>query len=422
MMTESSGSLKRTLLFVHIPKAAGSAFAGVIGNRFAAAECLSIYDDHDPADDELHAARFVFGHVTMSIAGRFEHRPFTITVLRDPIERALSTYSYFRALNPEEEQFAAQLDGELERRKQVVPLCKQHSIDEFIRVAPDLAERYLGSLQSRMLGGTRLDGTDQSLEAALGGLHRCDFVGLAERLDESAGWLARRLGWADLTPLPRTNISGTRLRRDQIPPRAMDGLLELTSVDRDLYEHTVRLYEGHLAEWGSDGDPRDPTAGIGDAPAVSDLRFGEPLRGSGWLGREQIEDQPHFCWIGHTATAKVDLADNRGARSVVVEIAHVLDPAILQTLRITVNGETVPHQLIASRGGVIASAPLGQALRRRVPRVSVKLAVDHTTRPCDVNPRTSDNRELGIGVQRVALVPDEVLAPFGAQPRKSSKL
>jgi hypothetical protein len=400
------GSAKRTLLFLHVPKAAGSVFAGVLGNRFAAAECLSIYDDDDPGDAELNAARFVFGHVTVSMADRFQRRPFTITVLRDPIERALSTYSYFRALNPEEEQFAAQLDGELERRKQVVPLCKQHSIDEFIRVAPDLAERYLGNLQARTLSGTRFDGTDETLEDALGGLHRCDFVGLAERLDESAHWLARRLGWAELTPLPRTNVTGTRLRGEQISPRAMDALLELTSVDRDLYAHAVRLYESRLTEWGSDADATDPTAEIGDARAVSDLSFDEPIRGSGWLGREQTEDQPHFCWIGNTATARVDLADDRAARSVVVEIAHVLDPAILQTLRITVNGETVPHRLSSSGGGVIASAPLGQVPRRRVPGVSVKLAVDHATRPCDVNPRTSDNRELGIGVQRVALVRD----------------
>jgi hypothetical protein len=389
-----------------VPKAAGSAFAGVLGNRFAAAECLSIYDDDDPADDKLNAARFVFGHVTMSIADRFERRPFTITVLRDPIERALSTYSYFRALNPEDEQRWVQSGGGLERRNEVVPLCKQHSIDEFIRLAPDLAERYLGNLQARMLCGTRFDSTNESLEDALGGLHRCDFVGLADRLDESARWLAHRLGWTELTPLPRTNVSGSRLRSEQISPRTMDALLELTSVDQDLYAHAVRLYESRLIEWGSHADARDPTAEIGDARAVSDLRFGEQIRGSGWLGREQTEDQPHFCWIGDTATARVDLADDRAARSVVVEIAHVLDSAILQTLRITVNGGTVPHRLTASEGGVIASAPLRRRFRRRIPVVSVKLAVDHATRPCDVNPRTSDNRELGIGVQRVALVRD----------------
>lgn len=387
-----------------MPKAAGSAFAGVLGNRFAAAECLSIYDDDDPDDAALNAARFVFGHVSISMADRFERPPFAITVLRDPIERALSTYSYFRALNPEEEQFAAQRDGELERRKQVVPLCKQHAIDEFIRVAPDLAERYLGNLQARMLSGTRFDGTDESLEDALGGLHRCDFVGLADRLDESARWLARRLRWVELTPLPRTNVSGARLRRDQISPRAMDALLELTSVDRDLYARAVRLYESRQTEWKSDGNARDPTAEIGDARAVSDLRFGEPIRGSGWLGREQTEGQPHFCWIGDTATARVDLADDPAAHSVVIEIAHVLDSAILQTLRISVNDGIVPHRLTASEGGVVASAPLGRRLRRRNAGVSVKLAVDHTTRPCDVNPGTSDNRELGIGVQRVALV------------------
>ena len=389
-----------------MPKAAGSAFAGVLGNRFAAADCLSIYDDDDPDDAALNAARFVFGHVTMSIADRFERRPFTVTVLRNPIERALSTYSYFRALNPKNEQPGVQLDDGLERRNEVVPLCKQHSIDEFIRVAPDLAEHYLGNLQARMLCGTRFGRTDESLEDALGALHRCDFVGLAERLDESARWLVRRLGWAELTPLPRTNVSDTRLRSEQISPRTMDALLELTSVDRDLYARAVRLYESRLTEWGSLADARDPAAEIGDARAVSDLRFAEPIRGSGWLGREQTEGKPHFCWIGDTATARVDLADDRAARSVVIEIAHVLDSAILQTLRITVNGGTVPHRLTASDGGVIASARLRRRFRRRDAGVSVKLAVDHATRPCDVNPRTSDNRELGIGVQRVALVRD----------------
>ena len=398
---------KKSLLFLHAPKAAGSALAGVLGNRFAAAECLSVYDEDDPEDAPLNAARFVFGHVTMSIADRFERRPFTITVLRDPIERALSTYSYFRALNLEEEPFAAQPDGELVRRKQVVPLCKRHSIEEFIRLAPDLAERYLGNLQARMLGGERFDRTDESLEDALGGLHRCDFVGLAERLPESARWLARRLAWAELTPLPLANVTGNRLRTEEISPQTMDALLELTAVDRDLYTHAVRTYESRLAGWASDADTGDPTAEIADARAVSDLRFSEPIRGSGWLGRERIEDQPHFCWMGGAATARVDLADDPAARSVVVEIAHVLDPAILETLRITVNGMTAPHRLTESNSGVIASAPLSRGLHGRNAAVTVNLAVAHTIRPCDVNPGTSDNRELGIGVQRVALVRDQ---------------
>ncbi len=399
----SPGPAKKTLLFLHVPKAAGSSFAGSLANRFAATECLSMYYGDDPGDAALNDARYVFGHLPMSILERFDRPPYTVTIVRDPVERALSTYSYFRALNPEDEPAAVRLDRGLERRNEAVRLAKRCSMEEFIRLAPDLAQHYFGNWQARMLGGKDLDRTDERLEDALDGMERCNFVGLAERLDESVAWLACRLGWAELGPLPLTNVSSARLRREHLTAPALEALPELTSVDRELYARAVRLYQRRLIEWRASAAVKDDSAEIDDARPVSDLRFGEAIRGSGWLGRERIDDRRHFCWIGHTATARVDLADDRAARSVVVEIAHVLDPAILGTLRITVNGNHVPHRLAESGGAVIASAPLEHRHGRRRPLVRVKLAVDHATRPCDVNPTTSDNRELGIAVQRIAL-------------------
>jgi hypothetical protein len=387
---------KNTLLFLHVPKAGGTALAGALGNRFVPDECVSIYYDDDPGDEELNAARYVAGHVTMSIVERLERSPFSITVLRDPIERALSTYSYFRELD---EPRLNQLG--LERNRAAVRLAKQHALEDFIEVAPHLAEHYLGNLQSRMLGGSRLDRTDERLENALAGLHRCDFVGLAERHDESVDWLTRRLGWAKLTPLPLVNVTRTRLGREQVSAGAMEALLDLTSVDRDLYAEALRLYQSRVAAWSECADVEGHGAEIEDARLVSDLHFSEPVRGAGWHGRERLSQGPHFSWMG--PSARVDLADDRGARSVVVEIEHVLDPAALGTLQINVNGESLPHSLAESKGGVIASAPLGERLRRDGAAVRVELAIDRTTRPCDIDPGSSDNRELTIAVSRIAL-------------------
>jgi hypothetical protein len=389
----------RALFFFHVPKAGGTSVAGALANRFAAEERLSIYYDDDPDDAAINAARYVTGHVSMSILERFDRRPYSVTVLRDPIERALSMYSFLREL----ERAVTNRLG-LQRYEAALRLAKEHSLDDFIRVAPDLAEHYLGNWQSRMLGGKPLGGTDERLEDALAGLERCDFVGLADRPDESLDWLTRRLGWEPLTPLPRTNVTRTRLRRDDVSQAAMDALLELTAVDREVYAEAVRLYESRAAAWESNGEVTDAYAGIPDAPLTSDLRFGEPIRGSGWLGRESLDGRPHVCWIGHTATAHADLANDRRARSLDVEIQHVVDPALLETLQIAVNGRTVPHHLARSGGGgVIASAPLKGRLRRRSDVLRVELSVDHAAQPRDLDPASRDSRDLAIAVRRIVL-------------------
>jgi hypothetical protein len=387
------------LLFLHIPKAGGSALGGALGNRFAADQCLWLYYRDDAADEELNGARFVCGHVSMSLADRFDQPPYVITVLRDPIERALSVYSRFREFDRPFPDRA-----ELERNTKARRLAQQHSIDEFIRLAPDLAEHYFGNWQARMLGGNTPDRADEVLEDAVAGLHRCDLVGLAERQDEFVDRLTDRLGWAKLTPLPEANPTSARLRRQQVPDEAMEVLLDLTSVDRELYAEAVKLYEDRQAEsrgGAADREARGPE--IEDAPLTSDLRFGQPIRGTGWHRRDRDGQGRQVCWIGHTGSASAELAVDPDARSVVVEIAHVLDPAALGTLQLKVDGDPLRLSLAESDGGVIASAALGEALGRNKASVRVEIAVDHTTRPCDVDPTSDDNRELAIAVSRIAL-------------------
>jgi hypothetical protein len=387
------------LLFLHIPKAGGSALGGAIGNRFAADQCLWLYYTDNPADEEVGGARFVCGHVSMSLVDRFDQPPYVITVLRDPIERALSTYSRFREFD---RPFPSR--PQMERNTAARRLAQQHSIDEFIRLAPDLAEHYFGNWQARMLGAKSLDRADELLEDAVAGLHRCDLVGLAERQDEFVDCLTDRLGWAKLAPLPQANPTSARLRREQVSDEAMEVLLDLTTVDRELYAEAVKLYEDRQAESsGRSAASEDRGAEIEDAPLASDLPFGQPIRGTGWHRRDRDGHGRQVCWIGHTGSASVELAADPEARSIVVEIAHVLDPAALGTLQIKVDGEPLRYRLAESDGGVIASAPLDEALGRDKASARVELAVDYTTRPCDVDPSSDDNRELGIAVSRIAL-------------------
>jgi hypothetical protein len=396
---------KKSLLFLHIPKTGGAAATGVVSTRFAKADCLELYERPAPDLDDLDSFRYVTGHLTASFAERFRQAPFLVTFLRDPIDRALSSYTYLRQMS---EEFARSLllpgrgtDAQA-RLLRSIELTRELPIEEIIRTEPEIATEYFGNRQSRVVGGTDPRGGGERLDLALEGLERCGFVGLSERLEESVGWLARRLGWRDLTPVPHTNVTLERVQRDDLSPEALEALHEHTSIDRELYGHAVARYERLVGEWSSGADPRDRSADITDAPVVDDLRFDQSIPGGGWIAREGARGEPSLAWIGDTRTAWVDMA-GRGADSLHVEIAHSVDQSILESLRISVDGNPVPHALSASDGVVVASAELPRRRFRRARVTRVALEVDRTARPSDLHPESGDRRQLAIAVRRVAL-------------------
>ncbi|HKH22929.1 MAG TPA: sulfotransferase family 2 domain-containing protein [Solirubrobacterales bacterium] len=398
------GPPKRKLFFLHVQKTAGATVTGSIVNRFAEPESLLLYYSPEPDVSDLEPYRYVSGHVTLSFADRFTERPFVFTFLRDPVERALSAYSFYRTRPPEFEKqlllFGRGPDA-YARAGECLRLARECSLEELIERAPGIAAEYFGSRQARVLADADPEGGDEGLEDALDGLERCDFVGLSEWLDESMTQLTGRLGWRPLSPLPRINVTRDRLRREQVSSGAMEALRELTTVDRELYRRGVARYERQLAEWGH--DPKsDPSVAVADPEPVADLPFDRPIPGGGWVGREQDADGASFCWIGGTSSAWVELEAERGANALEVEVAHAVHPSILEDIHLSVDGSRVPHSFAESRGRVVAAAPLR---RRRLAsrRVRVTIETDRTLRPCDLDPASSDDRELSVAVSRVAL-------------------
>jgi hypothetical protein len=123
------------------------------------------------------------------------------------------------------------------------------------------------------------------------------------------------------------------------------------------------------------------------------------------MGREQAGDGPAFCWIGHTGVAWVDLAADRAADSLRVELAHVIHPAILEGLKLSVNGEAVPYELSEGDRSVVAIAPVKRRRSlRRAPATRVTVEVERTLNTREVDPASLDNRRLSVAVSRIALL------------------
>ena len=398
------GIAKQSLLFLHQPKTAGSTLTGVFSNRFATEETLALYFG-DPRGPDLNGYRYVAGHLPISFAAQFQHPPYVVTFLRDPVERALSSYSYVRSLPPSYQPPGVPYEGgrnALESHARYRRLARESSIAELVTRDPEIAREYLGNRQARSLSDPAVQAGDESVERALDGLGRCDFVGVFERLDESADLLARRFGWRPLAPLPRVNVTTARVRLGEISPSALEALRELNTVDGELHRHAAERFDRQLAEWTGTAGGRDYSVEIDDAVAVSDLRFERPIPGGGWVGRERLASSPAFCWIGHTNSAWVELARPADARLLRIEIAHVLDAEILSGLRVAIDGSVIAAQLSEEGDAVVAIAPLPPRRPSRQPTVRVTLQVDRAVRPCDVNPESSDDRLLSIAVRRIA--------------------
>ena len=93
------------LLFLHIPKAAGTTFHYVLSRQFSPDEILTI-DGSDPESfieeiknlpigDKLRV-KCVKGHMPFGLHAYFPQPGTYITFLRDPVDRIISHYYYLR--------------------------------------------------------------------------------------------------------------------------------------------------------------------------------------------------------------------------------------------------------------------------------------------------------------------------------------
>jgi hypothetical protein len=146
----------RALFFLHLPKTAGTSLRELLSCRFAPTDILAFLrsDSRELLSRKLASVgrhRFVHGHMPYALVDRFERRPFVLTVLRDPVDRAVSAFHYMRRMAPAVEQ--AFKDGSTSAaRARDYAAAGRLPLGEFVRQAPLAAERHLGNVQAWFSG------------------------------------------------------------------------------------------------------------------------------------------------------------------------------------------------------------------------------------------------------------------------------
>lgn len=244
-MTKNNARIQK-VIFVHLPKTAGTTLHMIIERHYAARNVFSTGAGAQKAVEEfkkMSDARraeihILKGHMAYGLHEYLPGSSAYITMLREPIDRTISFF-YFVRQDP------------------------KHYHYDFIKTRNLSLEEYLESKISIMMDNTQVrlisgvwdeprhgECTTETLEEAKRNL-RENFavVGLTERFDESLLLLKKAFGWHDIYYI-RQNVTSNRPKKSELSPSTLRTLEKHNQLDMELYQYATLLFEEQLRRQG----------------------------------------------------------------------------------------------------------------------------------------------------------------------------
>jgi hypothetical protein len=231
------------ILFMHIPKTAGTAFREAMAANFLEFEIAYLYpgppgflvtDLRDLPLEQLRAFRIVIGHFQFGMHERLPQACEYITIVREPASRILSQYSYLQQFQPE---LVTGSNGQWIRLEELFE--KRLTVD-----FDNTMVRCFGGVDERVFPPGRL--TSESYERAVHHLRTAfRFVGHQESAAESFDWLKRHYNWNAVHSLPRVNVGAVAHSEEVAELNA--AIRHYNRWDYLLYQEVLRLFPQPLA-------------------------------------------------------------------------------------------------------------------------------------------------------------------------------
>lgn len=279
---------KPRVIFLHIPKTAGSTLYRIIEAHYRAQEIYTVWvdgslDDFKRLDagskSELKVLR---GHFGFGLHDFLPGPSRCFTLLREPVARVIS-YDAFVRRTPRHYSYDLVTSNKM-------------SLADFIASKKDCM---LDNAQTRLLSGLESGhevpfgecGPDM-LEAAKRNLRDAfAVVGLTERFDETLLLLREAFGWRRLF-YARQNVSAKRPEKEELPSSTLDAILQINALDVQLYQYAQRLFEEQVGQYGAS------FAEDVDAFQATNRRL-RPLIHWSWKARQFSARAAIREWVGH---------------------------------------------------------------------------------------------------------------------------
>lgn len=343
------------LFFLHILKTGGTSFYRFLENNYARND--SIRDDRFAELHALKADREAFFarlaslrlitklHLDYAFVAELKRRDpavRVVTLLRQPVQRCFSMIEHWRRVP---EVHMASLDAV---RRELV-------LDARRMLAADFVEKHADRLsdhQTKMLGGVADHVADppreELLATARANLASITYVGLTERMAETAACLASAMGFYNSINSQPLNVTRDDRRLTAAEKEQIRGpLAALNRCDTILYADGELRFWRMLSRWKLE------QAQAGSAQAARPLALGEtfrlsmddPLVGDGWHEREGGPEQS--CrWAGPERLSSLFLpVSPRGQLEIRITVLSVISDEVLAGLQLFAAGLPVPHRV-----------------------------------------------------------------------------
>jgi hypothetical protein len=238
---------QRVLIFLHLPRTAGTTLSRFLRSKFAPDAIFSAYlDAGETLSDQLSALRGLppeaRERIRLVLAGHAEfgqHEALSpgaeyVTVLRDPVDRVVSSYRFLQ--DHPNDPLHAQVVGE------------RMSLATFVKSD---AAKGINNWQARCLAGVPWSASEwgpEVLDRAKRNVERhFAVVGLTERFPETIALLGRLYGWRRLY-YATLNISSSRA---SCTDEDRQLILERNDLDQKLYEFAITKFNEQLARFSN---------------------------------------------------------------------------------------------------------------------------------------------------------------------------
>lgn len=393
----------RPILFLHIPKTAGTSFLLLLRNLFGDNRLRRIgtVDDDTPrvlkglVDRELHDISCLAGHLPFCFLEPHLDRFEPYTLLRNPVARVLSLFRFLK------QQSAAEI-----RRLRLRP---DFSLDDMLDSKTPEVYGQVNNAMLRLLSSDRAiynprypafwraDGNAAALDNAQSNLARLG-LGFVEDMGATLD-MAQRL-WSVPFALHEYRKNTTMSVR---PPEEMAYIDRITSMNRmdfAIYKTAQEIFRGRQAQF----------AGVPAADAANPNAVFHPVPGrqysigeiAGRQGFHEYEQASRLAWLTDENAAAIHARiEHRGAVRLELQVHCIVPDYPAAEIGMIVNQNIVGHRFspVTNQRGWLRSEPFTP--REGLNRIEITMPWCVPVR--ELSPDSGDTRRLGIALANVML-------------------